>query len=355
MFQYVLLFSIYQLKGERTYSAIYHTLKGKKSSQTFQDIYAYGLTSYFGILRSIDREKLQQEIEILSEKGYINKEEDYLSLTKKGYSYIENPPNKVKASWLNGLTYHHVGQIFWSRFLLFVQTSTNIAAGKNQFIPVDDRKDILQWVKRKYQSEKHDLMDYITGIYNEISSIFSELPDWLAELITLRITAHHRYGWSRDQLAYRYSLSNMDVDLYIISVTHFILDKVTEDKSTFPRLYSFCDDLFKALPLTQSAEKTLEWLHKGQSIDTISKIRNLKISTIQDHIVEIALVDPAFELSAFISERAVNDISQQASKLNTNRLKVIKEALRNEYSYFQIRLVLAALKKEEISNGASGK
>ncbi|MEH7462882.1 recombinase RecQ, partial [Bacillus thuringiensis] len=35
--QYTVLYCLKQLKGERTVSSIYHLLKGKRSSQTFQD------------------------------------------------------------------------------------------------------------------------------------------------------------------------------------------------------------------------------------------------------------------------------------------------------------------------------
>lgn len=348
MFPYILLYSIKQLKGERSVSAIFHTLIGKKSSQTFQDVHAYGLTSFFGIARSLTKEELLNEINRLSQKGYIYQNKDYLLLTQEGVNFLNNRNALSPITWLNGTQYHQMDQVFWARFLLFVQTGSNIAAQQHQFIPVDDRRDILDWVKQKYHLEKTDLKHYLSMIYDEVKNLYNQFPDWLAEFITLRMTSYYRYGLSKEQLAYRYQISRIDVELYITSVSHYMLSVILEKPNDFPVLYNFCQDLIKELPLTESARKTWDLLQKNLTISNISGIRRLKQSTIQDHIVEIALVDPSFNIHSFIPNETVENISHMAKQLNTNRLKVIKDNLHNQYSYFEIRLVLAALKKEEV-------
>lgn len=341
MFQYFLLHSINAFKGERTEAAIYHMLTGKRSSQTFQDIHAYNLTSFFGICRSLKREELHQELLELKSRGFIEVEQGQYLVTRNGQAEFDEVTQNI-FQWLNGLQFHQMDQLFWSRFLLFVQTASNIGQGQHQFIPIDDRKEILHWVKMKYQIEKHDLKSFLFYLYEEAYALFSQLPAWLSELLTQRMTAGHRYGLSKEQLAFRFDLQKLDVDVCLSSAIHFILDQVLKAPQAYPYLYSFCSDLVQELPITQSAKKTLELLRKGHSFENITRMRRLKTSTIQDHIVEIALVDPSFSIEHFVSTEAVQDISRMANRLNTNRLKVIKEALDTDYSYFQIRLVLAS-------------
>ncbi len=341
MFQYLLILSISAFKGERTEAAIYHMLVGKRSSQTFQDIHAYNLTSLFGICRTLKREGLHQELMDLQAKGFILEEQGQYLVTSLGLSELQRDAVEER-QWLNGLQYHQMDQLFWSRFLLFVQTASNIEQGQNQFIPIDERKEILQWVKAKYQHEKHDLQNLLDYLYNELHNLLSQFPSWLAELLTQRMTGGHRYGLSKEQLAFHFNLKKLDVDVYLTSAIHFLLHNVLNDPQSYPFLFGFCNDLVQELPITQSAKKTLELLRKGHSFEAITKIRRLKTSTIQDHIVEIALVDPSFSVEQFVSTDAVQNISRVANHLNTNKLKVIKEALEEDYSYFQIRLVLAS-------------
>jgi len=342
LFQHLLLDSINAYKGERTEAAIFHMLTGKRSSQTFQDIHAYNLTSYLGICRSVKREDLHKELLDLKAKGLIEINQGYFIITDLGATKL-NEIIEDAQPWLNGLQYHHMDQVFWSRFLLFVQTASNIEQGFHQFIPIDERQEVLQWVKSKYQVEKENLQNLLYHLYSEVQHLYSQLPEWLADLLTKRMTGGHRYGLSKEQLAFQNNLSKLDVEVYLSACIHFILKHVIHAPHSYPYLYGFCHDLIQEIPITQSANKTLELLRKGYSFETIMRIRRLKQSTIQDHIVEIALVDPSFSVEPFVSNEALHDISQRAKDLNTHRLKVIKESLDKDYSYFQIRLVLATM------------
>ena len=48
--------------------------------------------------------------------------------------------------------------------------------------------------------------------------------------------------------------------------------------------------------LTESTVKTKELFERGMSMQEISQIRNLKMSTIEDHFVEISINDTAFPI-----------------------------------------------------------
>ncbi|MYL32707.1 hypothetical protein GLW05_03760 [Pontibacillus yanchengensis] len=354
MFETLTLYCVQQYKGERSLSAILHMLTGKKSSQTFQDVHAYGLTPFFGIHRSLVRKDLEVTARNLKQKGYLKYYENGNPfLTDKGKSTLQNDWCNYPFSSLNGMHYHYMDQTYWSRLLLFVQTASNIGMGKHQFIPVHDQKEIINWVKRKYQKEHQFLQQHLQGIYEELSHILTQIPNHLAEMIVYRMTGYHRYGFSKEQLALKYEVSIHDISIYLTMAIHFQLSSIITYPSTYPLLFSYCKDCIDDVPLTQSAKKSKEWLDKGFSIEYICRIRNLKESTIQDHIVEIALVDPTFSLYNFVSLETAQDISRVAKMLNTNRLKAIKQTLQDKYSYFQIRVVLATIQKEGLHESAN--
>ena len=92
--------------------------------------------------------------------------------------------------------------------------------------------------------------------------------------------------------------------------------------------------------LTVSTRKTLELLNAGYDLNQIAQSRNLKLSTIEDHLVELALNMEDFPIDMYVdkvTQKKVIEISRQES---TRQLKQIKNYLKSA-SYFQIRLVLA--------------
>ncbi|QSS98503.1 helix-turn-helix domain-containing protein [Pontibacillus sp. ALD_SL1] len=353
MFNTLLLHSIQQLQGERSASAILHMLTGKKSSQTFQDVYAYHLSTFFGIHRTITRDDLMNELKKLKALQYIAIREREIRLTEYGLKELNKEPiEHTPLAWLNGTAYQHMDQQFWGRLVVFVQTASNIASGQHQFIPVDERKEVLNWVKVKYRYEQSNLREYLQHLYSELHVLLKGMPEWVAELTTYRLSAYHRYGMSKDQLALHYNLSVHDVTITLQAVIHYLLQSVLEDQRTYPYLFQMCEDLQVTLPLTHSAQKTFDWIEKGYTLEKIARIRKLKMSTIQDHIVEIALVNPRFQIDQYVTKEAAQNISHTASVLNTNRLKTIRDELSGDYSYFEIRLVLAA--SQGVSNNGRG-
>nr|WP_243847121.1 helix-turn-helix domain-containing protein [Thalassobacillus devorans] len=93
--------------------------------------------------------------------------------------------------------------------------------------------------------------------------------------------------------------------------------------------------------ITNSAQKTYKLIKQGLDLESIVHIRGLKMSTIQDHVVEMALVMPDFPMFYFINDKEVNEINNTLQTLNTNKLKEIYDALEAKFDYFQIRLVQA--------------
>lgn len=55
MFYQILLQIFQKLNNERTVSAAYHILRGKRSGQTIQDVGLFQLHNYFGLLPKLPR------------------------------------------------------------------------------------------------------------------------------------------------------------------------------------------------------------------------------------------------------------------------------------------------------------
>lgn len=96
----------------------------------------------------------------------------------------------------------------------------------------------------------------------------------------------------------------------------------------------------KPFTLTESTAKTFDFIQKGYSIDDIVVVRNLKQSTIEDHIIEILLNVPDYPIRNLVSNENIIKIKACIQQSSSKSLKVIKQQL-SDVSYFEIRAVMA--------------
>ncbi|ENH97367.1 hypothetical protein J416_05113 [Gracilibacillus halophilus YIM-C55.5] len=340
MFTYILLDSICKLRGERTVSNIYHLLTAKKSTQTIQDSYIYQLTNYFGIYKRLERKTFQKELRHLYDQGWIEVYQDkQVVLTTEGRSVLNGFDHSQ--IYLNGMKYDNHALFTMQVIQLLVQTCTHIQQHHDTFIPVVDDESVQQKVKEIFYYYQKDTNTILYHLYQELTRLFEQAPEPLGHLFTDQLTTPRHIGSSKIQLAREYGQTVHDMHCQLMNLSHFLCFAIEKDSSV-----SFLKEIVPHernmnLPLTGSAQKTYKLWQKGHGLEMIASQRNLKISTIQDHMVEIAYVVKNFDYSPFLSDHQLQWIANQIDRLQTNKLKEIKESLDDHISYFQIKLVLA--------------
>jgi ATP-dependent DNA helicase RecQ len=98
--------------------------------------------------------------------------------------------------------------------------------------------------------------------------------------------------------------------------------------------------------LSDTVNETLTLYQQGNDADSISKLRELKVSTIYTHLseaIEMGLLDVKEVLD--INEQEYKEIIFliETQSGNEGRLKPIFEALEGEYDYGQLRCVQASI------------
>jgi uncharacterized protein YpbB len=348
MFHTILLSCLFKISNERSPSAIYHLLTGKKSAQTISDAKAYGLTDYFGIYSTLDRKSFDRELNILEQQGHIQNHSDYMLITQKGKSFLETVLEVNKdIHYFNGYYFHQMAPVFWRRLLLFIQTGSNMLKGKKDFVPIVDQESVTTWVRRLYHRNQDQLDILFKNLYLELHELLSLQSTRTAGVTVMRMSGLDKIGQSKKQIADQLQISVHDVELFIQVSIHYILFKVREGNGEYPVLQSFIPDEYTASPLTTSAQNTFMFFQNGLTLEEISQRRNLKLNTIHDHIIEIAGLMRDFPIRKFVSEELEYKILETINRTKTNRLKQIKEGLPEEIGYFSIRLVLARFYLEQ--------
>lgn len=334
----ILLYCLKQLNGERTIYSIYHLLNGKKSSQTLQDAHLFSLKKYFRILEPLTRESFVEIFNSLHEKRLVEAYgEQRFQLTEAGEEYLVNHPQPY---YINGWRYQAYTLLVWERLSLLTQVTSNITFQESKYIPIQKNTEVHNWLKEFLR---------VCSIPKQTLGkiLFSELVDCLEQarginpaILVFRLTGYRQIGLTSTQTAKMLNVDLIQYHLEFINILHCIIQKVEDAPSDFKVLPSLLTDMEQKDSLTLSSRKTWQLLNQGFSPEEIASIRNLKISTIEDHLVEFALNIKDFSINTFVEEEVQQKILEISRKEATRQLKVIRNSLISA-SYFQIRIVLA--------------
>lgn len=347
LIQYIILHAVSMIGSDRSISSIYHMLKGKTSIQTIQDAKLYKLEYLFGIHKQFHRGSYTQVIESIQEQNLIEEISDntYI-ITEAGNVWLQQNKDIQARLYLNGKLFHKQDKIFFFRLQLLVQVWTNKKMSSSNYIPIVEDKEITHWIKQFYKMtyKKTDL--YLVQLYEEISTILNNEPSVSADIFVSQLSSYNDIGKTTGQLAFDHQLPEEEVYLLTVNTLHHFLHSAAKNATHFPLLRLLVPASEKKDSITESARLTKRFLNQGMTLTEIAFKRSLKINTIYDHIVELAMIDETFPVDHYISAEEEKSIQTAAARLNTFKLKEIKEATGADISYFQIRLVIARMNHE---------
>ncbi len=337
----VVLTILNRIKGERTIYSLFHLLQGKRSSQTIQDAHLYKITPYFSTYPSVTREGLERMVGNLKQRGLVEEiAETKVKLTSIGEEELERHLFQYPLpEFLNGWKYHQVTDSFWERLTLLIQVSSNLIHQERAYIPIRNKPETLGWVKQYIRQQNEDRYILAEKLYTELISAL-DIEGTKPEMVVLRLTGFRKIGLTIMQAS---DLTGMEPAHYhyeFLNCLHAMFDRIHDDPSSYPLLIGLLNKAEREVPLTLSTDKTYRLLQRGYSLDEIAAVRNLKPSTIEDHIVEIVLTIKGFEINDYVPPGKQERIMLAAQQNSAKKLKQIKERVADS-TYFEIRLVLA--------------
>ncbi|MBP2240714.1 uncharacterized protein YpbB [Cytobacillus eiseniae] len=338
----IILQCLQHISGERTIYSILHLLNGKKSAQTIQDAHLFKLTNVFSTYPLLTRSYLDEIISSLCKQEYLApiSEQSFL-VTQKGIKAIEAYFSRHPIpNHLNGWQFHKTTKLFWERLSLVVQVISQLRNQESKYLPIHKKRELQKWLKfflREAHLSRDELGD---RLYDELVKCLEAHPNVNPDIFVKRLTGFRQIGLTEGQAAEQLCMEKDEYHLQFLGILHYMLEICEMKQSEYPLLNLLIADRRSFVPLTETSRKTLSLLNNGYSLEKISTIRKLKRSTIEDHVVEIALNMPSFDISPFINDEKQKVISNAIKTATSKQLKYIRELVPNA-DYFEIRLVLA--------------
>ncbi|GKV55459.1 ATP-dependent DNA helicase RecQ [Sporosarcina sp. NCCP-2222] len=334
----LILFMVSKMNGERSKNACLHIFRGKKSSQTLQDVQYFNLKPFFSVLSKLDAETYETHLYRLLADGYVKEADGRLYVSKTGLQKVK----ELDSCYFNGWDYRGNEIVFFHRLALAIQTISYFKEGIKSFMPIQTDREVQLFVKGMARHLPLENKEFPRKIGGELKNALqaSGMKDRQKLIIVSRLSGFSITGRTWDQLAEELQMSPLSVYLEFIEGLHRLLDVIHEERD-YPFLLQAAEGVKSSLYLTDSADQTRRLFAKGMNVEEIATVRRLKLSTIEDHFVEMAINDKTFPLTDFVLSKQVNEVVLKVEELGTRRLRMLKQEF-GELSYFQLRLILGS-------------
>lgn len=300
------LFSDQQAKKE---TSIYYILLGKRTASMLYRAIDYALEPVFGFSPKLNRVVYQQRLDALIKAGFVRFAEETKEglLTPTGKEVLNDYFSQhYQPTYLNWLTEGRTVLVFQKVVYFLAQILSEIRYNNKRYIPIEKNAAVQHWVKKWLSNQDLNFQDIGIQFGSEWKELLSQIEPDNAAVIVHLMTGHDRIGFTKAQLAQKMEQDKTEVHMRLLDSLSFIAQLITKKPEKTPLLTSIWSEIARKNNhgLSQSAQDTQRLLQQHYSIEQICSIRRLKKSTISEHIIELAIVDPNLNIAAFIPKKS---------------------------------------------------
>lgn len=304
----------------KTNKSIYNILIGKKSHQTFFDACSQQLLSLYHSLPHLKYPSFER---------FLNEIEEFEPAIA-----IHSHPRYTYDSMVNT----------FNALQLFIQTVTHVHHQVHQFVPMSQQHHIQQVVKQLY----HNLD--ISSNTQQIKDIEKELY----QLFSMINTKHHSY--------LHYYLQGFDEAMYTRQQVSLIEGITQQQLFEFEMLnlidmmyeleraedYPILNQLIILPSLLKQTHLTYQKLLHGQTLNEIATRQQVKLNTIEDHVLELFIKGYMSNYLVYFNETEMKSFLTFYQQHQQQRLKYYKAAF-EELNYFQIKLMIIGYERGDLN------
>lgn len=313
----ILSYAMSHALNYKTNKSIYNILTGKKSHQTFFDASSQQLLSLYHSLPNLKYSTFEQ---------FILQKDDF----KKSIQVKIHPQ----------YTYDSLTQTF-SCIQLLIQTLSHTRKESNTFIPIVQNTYIQQRVKQLY----HQVIEsnQVSNTIDEIYLLFENLNNkYNHTFLHYYLQGYEESMYTRQQISLIESIPQSELFEREMNELIDILNQL-KDSTKYPIL----SQAIILSPLLTNTYLSYQKLKSGLNLKEIAQLQNVKLNTIEDHILEMYIKGYLIDYTLFINKKDILEFINYYQKHRGERLKFYKEHF-TDWTYFQIKLVIVGIERGDL-------
>lgn len=284
------ILALLQKKNKLKLTTLYQILIGKKTSSVLSYAFFMDLLPYLGSFPQLSEAKFQQIIKKLCNESDVELKDGLLFFTQEQTTTSFLDEQEYQA--INYFRFGRKDETAWRLIQFFIQQLT--MKQPNETIALETTPYYME-ILRHIQLEDTD--ETKQRVYEELHALFSKLPSQQSDLLVATLSGGTIAGETFYQVFPE--IETIKGQLYRASAWHSLYHEVLQHKDYI--LYRVIKQPFLE-NLNQSVLTTRRAFLEHQSIETIARKRQLKESTIRDHLIEWAILDDQFPFALFPME-----------------------------------------------------
>ncbi|MBL1228602.1 helix-turn-helix domain-containing protein [Enterococcus sp. BWB1-3] len=325
-------------------STLFHLLKGKRTISVLMNGFLYENLIFFQLFPELTEEEFQATLQKLVAEGFLSLQQENLEavITEKGRDCIQKHSLQAKkeSQWLNSYRYGKIDNKIWRLIQFFVQVTSNLSYQNNTYSPLES-SPYYQW-KMKQLLKNNDRNTIGNRVREELLLVFDQLSNEESQFFALQFSGYRWNGKAEQQVVDLYPAFKSEL-VRRNACHHFF--RVIESTDKVVMLKKVVLDEVEAAN-NQSMLKTKKLLLSGNSSEKICEIRQMKQSTINDHLLELAIQNPMYSFEQLLSIQHIHFFKALPAACQEWSYTSVKEEL-PDLDYFSYRMAqILTLHKE---------
>lgn len=349
------ILSLFQRSPQLKTAQLYHILTGKRTASTLYQALEKNLLNYFSLSESLTRKEFEALIVAASRQGWLERvEESFYQLTTTGKQEVETYFKEHHfPAHLQSLRYGNLTKPVWERMQLVTQIFSEKSYGNRQYTPViknyAHQRWCKQWIKKFAPLEK----DTTRQLVVEWKQLFERMEPRMANALAMRLTGHGQIGATHHQTAQRLNMETEEMELFILNALHAAYTLIEENTALFPLFASLYTQTDKETyeGLSESVWITGQYLKQDYPLEEIAQKRKLKLGTVHEHIIELAIVNPHFPIEQYVPQSVWHFLHQEMEKTTDIPYKKLSERM-NDLPFYCYRLVQIERKRKNATESS---
>lgn len=331
---------------DRRIRVIENLLRGKKTVSTLYWGQRYQLLPLLNLAKHLTREELDVAVAAVVHNGWATVDDDQktLRLTAVGVSQLAAVPyyRPVTVTQWPNLDLAAARQ----RLLLAIQVTSQYAHSTSRYYPLATNQPTRQAVRQWFHRTKSPQL--AAAMRDALTQSLQQLPQQTAEVVVDQLTGVDQPGLTLTQLATQTKETVWEIRLRQ-------LDGVTQIASDArqPRhpLHDLLAPMWR-LPVARSAQETLAAVESSGDLQRIADQRQVKLSTVREHLLEAAIMLPLADFPYEVVLPATIRTAFSAvltGDVDTWQYTALPESLQAQYDFFYFRLyAIWCIKREAV-------
>lgn len=295
-------------------NSIYQVLIGKRTATTLFFAFSNNLTAYFGLYPKLEKDVWMSYIQNVAD--YISVEAIFRQENHSHYMHLLFDNILQKRNGLIIPSHHHKHHL---AFKLLLQVLSNIQGKNPYYSPIVHDLEVQRLIKdfismaKRADASQVGLQAIGKSLHQQLAKELSAFPDQAALIFLEQFEGAKLPAKTLEQGAESHQISKRA----IVVSQQALMDQIYQNwvsghtlEAETQWLQVFAQGVCKQFPIwNQTTQDTLNLINQGWTLQKIADRRRLKLSTITEHIIEIALSYPAIIEPLVVEELHLTDIS----------------------------------------------